>query len=125
PGRFSISTKVDDLLIPVADRYLIRERKLAAEDIFDQVLVADSETVEVVCQYGPDLPIIISHSNELVTATSSGSATTGEKDAERGNGPHGKAGREMSGMIPVTIANIDYKLFYQPIQLIAPKHVKD
>lgn len=125
PGRFSISTKVDDLLIPVADRYLIRERKLAAEDMFDQVLVADSDTGEVVFQYGPDLPIIVSNSNELGTANSSGSAKTGEKDDERGNGPHGKVGREMSGMIPVTIANIDYKLFYQPIQLIAPKHVKD
>ncbi|HXU09412.1 MAG TPA: hypothetical protein VN743_10490, partial [Blastocatellia bacterium] len=124
-GRFSVSTKADDLLIPVADRYLIRERKLAAEDMFDQVLVADSDTGEVIFQYGPDLPIIISNSDELMTANSSGSAKTGEKDDERGKGLHGKIGREMSGMIPVLIANIDYKLFYQPIQLIAPKHVKD
>jgi hypothetical protein len=48
------------LLKPAAERYLIREGRPAVEDMFDMILVADSDTGDVIFQYGPGLPISVS-----------------------------------------------------------------
>jgi hypothetical protein len=121
PGRFAVSASTDDLLKPAAERYLIRERRTAAEDMFDMVLVADSETGDVVFQYGPGLPISVSNASELVNANQKDSSKHDEKAAEVEKDISDKVSRGMSGTVPITIAKIDYRLFFQPIQLTAPK----
>lgn len=121
PGRFSVSASADQLLKPVAEKYLIRERRLAAEDMFDKIVVADADTGEVVFQYGPDLPITVSSSYDLVSAKGNDSAKPGEQEGKTDKESRAKVGRGMSGMTPISIAKIDYKLFFQPIQLTPPK----
>jgi hypothetical protein len=120
-GRFSVSASAGDLLKPAAERYLIRESRPAAEDMFDMVLVADSDTGDVVFQYGPGLPISVSNANDLVNANQKDASKNGEKDAEETKDISEKVSRGMSGTLPITIAKIEYKLFFQPIQLTAPK----
>src|SRR5262249_3626952 len=82
---FSVTMDTDQLLEPVADRFLIHERQSGDEDIFDKVFVADSETGEVVFDYGLDA-ITIANLNEIAPAPVS--LPAGRKNSDTASSDH-------------------------------------
>lgn len=151
PGRFSVAASTRELLTPLVNRFVIRDRQAGGEDLFDKVIVADSETGTVVFEYGLDsitfasLDDILgarpssSADRKTVEAQAAGTASSdhsaektdaGQKanDNTKARKPvesRGRPGLGSSGITQVNIAEADHKLFYQPIQLTVPKAGSD
>ncbi|HXI88703.1 MAG TPA: cache domain-containing protein [Blastocatellia bacterium] len=135
-GRFSVASHdTERLLTPPIARFVFDDRQVADEGLFDRVFVADSETGEVVFEYGRDSMTIV-NLDDLLSARTSNSP--GGKTNEAGSSDHstektqtpqtanggGKSRqgsrrpeRGSSDLTKITIAETDYKLFVQPIQL--------
>lgn len=133
---FSVTIDTEQLLQPVVERFLIHDRESGDEEIFDKVLVADSESGDVVFDHGLE-SFTVSNLDEISPAHSS---SADRKSAESSSVEHPEEGTEsdknkndrakanrvwrgLSAMSRITIADTDYRLFYQPIRLSVPKTV--
>ncbi len=143
PGRFSVSSDTGELLRPVVERLVRHERRNAGEDLFDKVLVADSDTGAIIFEEGMD-EVRIVNLDELLGKGASGatkhksvagraaeegsedrsddktSDTKQQNDSTTSQKPSEDAGRQGLGVSAVSeteVASGEYKLLVQPIQL--------
>jgi hypothetical protein len=144
--RFSIAVPAEQLLGPVVDRFVVRDRQSGSEDLFDKIFVADSATGQVIFESGLDSTTIANLDDLLGRSPGSDSkggagqaAGSGNPVGERADGGQkpkdakpvmpagatGKPGRGSSSVIALTIGETGHKLFVQPIELTLPVRYSD
>lgn len=129
-GLFSVtSNDTRTLLKPAIERFMLDRNKAADEGLFDRVFIADSATGDVVFEYGLDSVTIVNLYDLIDGQSSSPGAKNGENTSTANKkglqDSRGRPERGSSGMTHVRIAEADYQLFIQPIQLTRPKEVSD
>lgn len=117
------------LLVPAIERFMLNRNKAADEGLFDRVFIADSATGDVVFEYGLDSLTIVNLYDLIDGQSSSPRAKDGENASAANKRSvqesRGRPERGSSGMTHVSIAEADYQLFVEPIQLTCPKEVSD
>ena len=123
--QFSVAVGTEQLLGPVVDRFVVHDRQIVGEDLFNKVFVADSATGEVLFEYGLSSTTVANLDDLLGDSRKAGQgeekAEGGQKPKEAKSGNSARLGRGSTSMISITIAETDHKLFFQPIELTVPK----
>lgn len=102
PGILPVKSKLNTLIEPFVEKYVIDELNETRERLFDEVLVAEQETGRVIFEQG-------SRGLNVVTLDSLLNSKGGKLEL--------KLADQSSSLVDVQVAGTDYKLFLQPVRL--------